>query len=345
MLSLYHARVRGAFAEIDDGSLPLRRGDGGTAVADLQARLAKLGFASNDQPGTFGDSTERAVTAFQVERGLPGDGTCDRQTWSAVVEAGFRLGSRLLYRRTPMQRGEDVAELQRRLSRLGFDTGRVDGIFGNQTVEALTEFQLNVGLHADGVLGHRTLAELERLSMRTGTSSLVSPVRERLAVVAGSFSPGLVGRRVAVVEPGGFSAGSSAVCRALRDAGAQAALAFSHRDPARCAVAANEAGVDCLVALRLVSETVTCRTAFYRGFRYESAASRHLAELIQADLPRALGLADGGICGMALPILRESRMPAVEIELGAPERVVPLTADLAKVVASAVERWTGADWE
>jgi len=336
--------VRGAFAEAHEENLPLRVGDVGTAVADLQVRLAELGFVSDDPAGTFGEATGRAVASFQIERGLTGDGTCDEHTWSAVVEAGFRLGSRLLYRRTPMLRGEDVAELQRRLSRLGFDTGRVDGIFGNQTVDALTEFQRNVGLHADGVLGHRTLSELDRLSMRTGTSSLVSPVRERLAVVESGRASGLIGRRVAVIEPGGFSTGSAAVCRALRDAGVSAALAFSHRDPSRCAGAANEAKVDCLVALRLTTDGATCRTAYYRGFRYESAASRHLAELIQTDLPRALNLADGGIRGMALPILRETRMPAVEIELGLPEQVVPRTALLAKVIVSALERWTGADW-
>ena len=34
----------------------------------------------------------------------------------------------------PNLRGEDVAELQRILARLGFDCGRVDGIFGPDTL-------------------------------------------------------------------------------------------------------------------------------------------------------------------------------------------------------------------
>ena len=45
-----------------------------------------------------------------------------------------------------MQRGDDVADLQQRLSTLGFDTGRVDGIFGDRTSRALAEFQRNAGL-------------------------------------------------------------------------------------------------------------------------------------------------------------------------------------------------------
>ncbi len=328
---------------LDGSSLPLRRGDSGEAVADLQSRLSELGFPIEDPSGVFGDATVAAVLAFQTDRGLPGDGQCGIQTWSAIVEAGFGLGSRLLYRKTPMLRGDDVAELQSRLSRLGFDPGRVDGIFGDQTATALMDFQRNAGLLADGILGRRTLDELARFSIRAGATNLVTPLRERLAVARGRSD--LQGRRFAVVEPGGFATGASAVCRALRDAGAAAALAFSHPDPSRLAADANATDVDCLVGLLLVPGVRSCRTAYYRGFRYESAASRRLAELVQAELPTVLGLDDGGIVGMALPILRETRMPAVEIQLGAPEVVVPNTTELARVVVGALTRWVGAAWE
>ncbi|MGD0219094.1 MAG: peptidoglycan-binding protein [Acidimicrobiales bacterium] len=330
-------------APFGGSSLLLARGDSGEAVADLQKRLIALGFAVDDPSGVFGSATVAAVLAFQTDRGLPANGRCGTQTWSAIVEAGFGLGSRLLYRKTPMLRGDDVAELQSQLSRLGFDPGRVDGIFGDQTVTALMDFQRNTGLAADGILGRRTLDELARFSIRAGASRLVTPLRERLAVARGPSD--LQGRRFAVVEPGGFATGANAICRALRDAGAAAALTLSHPDPSRQAAEANATGVDCLVALLLVPEVRSCRTAYYRGFHYESAASRHLAELVQAELPVALGIDDGGIAGMALPILRETRMPAVEIQLGAPEVVVPKTAELARVVVVALTRWVGASWE
>jgi len=336
--------VVGTAPNPSDGTpLPLAEGDTGEAVADLQARLSKLGFANDDPSGVFDAATAAAVLAFQADRGLSADGRCGTETWSALVEAGFPFGSRLLYRRTPMLRGDDVAELQSRLSQLGFDPGRVDGIFGDQTVAALTDFQQNAGLLADGILGKRTLDELERFSTREGASKLVTPLRERLAVARGPSD--LHGRRVAVVEPGGFATGASAVCRALRDAGAAAALTFSHPDPSRQAAEANATAVDCLIALLLVPEVRSCRTAYYRGFRYESAASRRLAELLQDELPATLGLDDGGVVGMALPILRETRMPAVEIQLGAPEIVIPKTTELARVVVAALTRWVGAAWE
>ena len=79
------------------------------------------------------------MRAFQEGRGLRADGICGRQTWSALVEAGYQLGDRLLYLRAPMLRGDDVAELQRRLGGLGFDAGRVDGILGERTVAGVRE--------------------------------------------------------------------------------------------------------------------------------------------------------------------------------------------------------------
>jgi N-acetylmuramoyl-L-alanine amidase len=130
---------------VNDTELHLDMGAEGPAVADLQRRLSRLGLPLGiDHEGTFGPGTRAAVEAFQHRRGLRIDGVCGPQTWSALVEAGCRLGDRFLYRRSPMLRGDDVAELQQRLSALGFDTGRVDGIFGDQTSIALGDFQRNV---------------------------------------------------------------------------------------------------------------------------------------------------------------------------------------------------------
>ena len=113
------------------------------------------GGAPIDEDGVFGPSTRAAVEAFQHLRGLRVDGICGQQTWNTLVEAGFRLGDRFLFRRTPMQRGDDVAELQQRLCSLGFDTGRVDGIFGDATGGALADFQRNAGLPIDAIVGRR----------------------------------------------------------------------------------------------------------------------------------------------------------------------------------------------
>jgi N-acetylmuramoyl-L-alanine amidase len=85
------------------------------------------GYAPGTTDGTYDEATRRAVTDFQTAAGLEADGECDANTWSALVESSYSLGTRLLCLRSPMMRGDDVAELQLRLGALGFDAGRVDG--------------------------------------------------------------------------------------------------------------------------------------------------------------------------------------------------------------------------
>ena len=53
-------------------------------------------------------------------------------------------------------RGEDVTNVQSRLKNLGYYTGEVDGQYGAGTKEAVTVFQRQNGLDADGVVGAET---------------------------------------------------------------------------------------------------------------------------------------------------------------------------------------------
>ena len=151
----------------------------------------------------YGPFTEAAVRAFQERRGLVIDGICGQQTWSSLVEAGYRLGDRLLYLRTPYLRGDDVADLQRRLGALGFDAGRIDGIFGPDGDRALRSFQRNAGLSVDGICGSKTVLALQRLRSK-GPDIDQAAVREALRWSTGPAS--LSGRRVALGEAGGLGA-------------------------------------------------------------------------------------------------------------------------------------------
>jgi N-acetylmuramoyl-L-alanine amidase len=313
-------------------------GDEGRVVLDLQLRLSELDRPPLDAPGAFGPSTVEHLRGFQESHALAVTGRLDDKTWMALVEAGYRLGDRLLYRRYPMLRGDDVGDLQRRLSALGFDPGRIDAIFGDASVRAVMEFQRNAGLPVDGICGPSVLEHLERLVQRDGGGDLVTPLRERLKA-AERASRSLCELRIAVGEHGGFAPAVEAVCRLVRDAGATA-LELHDPDPSRQANSANVAQVDCYIGLRIIPEQVTCTTAYYRGFSYESAASRRLAEIVQERLPRHMGVADGGTLGIALPILRETQMPAIEIQLGTPSLVVQRTNELARVLVGALTAWT-----
>ena len=89
-----------------------------------------------------------------------------------------------------------------------------------------------------------------------------------------------------------------------------------HPDDAVQAQEANELGVDVYVGLRLDPRPGAARPPSRPARHDESPGGRRLAELVQAGRPRALGVADGGVRGMSVPVLRETRMPAVMVEVG-----------------------------
>ena len=70
------------------GRPALRRGMTGSAVRDLQTRLAANSFDVGAVDGAFGARTEAAVVALQRARGLVADGIVGAQTWSALEGAG-----------------------------------------------------------------------------------------------------------------------------------------------------------------------------------------------------------------------------------------------------------------
>lgn len=144
--------------------IPVRPGDRGPAVEDIQRRLRTLGYdlgrAGID--GIFMGATSEAVRSFQRELGLTEDGYVGDATWSALVDATFRLGDRVLYLRVPHFHGQDVRVLQGALNVLGFACG-ADGIFGPFTERAVREFQTNSGLPSDGIAGAETVGALTAL--------------------------------------------------------------------------------------------------------------------------------------------------------------------------------------
>lgn len=56
--------------------------------------------------------------------------------------------------------GDDVIELQARLSHIGFYHGKIDGVFGWSTYWALRNFQYEFGMEIDGIAGAKTKEKL-----------------------------------------------------------------------------------------------------------------------------------------------------------------------------------------
>lgn len=69
--------------------------------------------------------------------------------------------------------GSQVRQVQQKLKQWGYFTGTVDGVFGQQTYDAVVRFQKKNGLSADGVVGTRT-AEAMGLSLQSAVSASAS---------------------------------------------------------------------------------------------------------------------------------------------------------------------------
>src|SRR5204863_5253324 len=221
---------------------------------------------------------------------------------------------------------------------LGFDVGRVDGIFGPQTAAALADFQRNAGLTVDSTCGRDTVAALARLGDRGNAAAVVANVREREALRQGPRT--LSGLRIVVGHPGGLDALAQAIAKQLSRAGATVVVLHDPDESAQ-AQQANEAGASLYIGLAAHPDGGCCSTAYYAhpATGTESPAGRRLAELVQEAVPGAVGLKDGGVRGLRIPILRETRMPAVVLDVSSLSVVVERSPDLATSLVDVVARW------
>jgi len=159
--------------------------------------LNRLGLLAG-QPTSFDAAVENAVRAFQQSRGLTVNGVVNSATLQALEEARWKLGDRSLYLQpSQLMRGDDVATLQARLTDMGFNCGRVDGVFGYRTENSVKEFQQSVGVNVDGKCGPTTITALIRLT-RTVSGGTPSILRE--SAMQKSRGPALA-NKVIVLDP------------------------------------------------------------------------------------------------------------------------------------------------
>lgn len=140
----------------------IRSGAMGEAVVRLQQRLKELGYYTGAVDGQFGPGTRTAVTAFQQHNGLTPDGIVGPATTEILYSDAARPAVTPAPTATPAptQDTTSIAAIQQRLADLGYYTGAVDGLTGPGTKKAITLFQQQHGLQADGIYGPATAAVL-----------------------------------------------------------------------------------------------------------------------------------------------------------------------------------------
>ena len=84
------------------------------------------------------------------------------------------MAKRLLKLTSPMMKGDDVKEFQTLVNAKGYSPGKIDGIYGNDSVAACKAFQKASGLSVDGMCGDKTWAALQGRRTLKKTSPLMS---------------------------------------------------------------------------------------------------------------------------------------------------------------------------
>ncbi len=314
-----------------------RRGDSGPAVAEVQAALVTLGLLRQPADAVFDQPTDWAVREFQQNRGLVVDGIVGPETYAALQAARLSLGDRLLSLAGKPFVGDDVAALQERMLELGFDAGRVDGVYGSRTETALRGFQREYGLVSDGVCGPSTLRALKQLG-RLVVGGRPHAMRETEAVHrSGAALPG----KVVVLDPGHGGADRGATGHGLDEAAialdlvarlegrlsAVGVRTVVTRGPDSCptdaerAALANEVRADLVLSLHVDrSDSARCEGVaayhFGTGTGTTSTVGEKLASLVQREVVARTDLVDCRVHHKTWTLLRLTQMPAVRLELG-----------------------------
>jgi N-acetylmuramoyl-L-alanine amidase len=270
--------------------------------------------------------SESEIRSFQQARGLSVTGVVDEVTARALEEAKWKLGDRSLnLQEPPLMHGDDVAALQSRLTEMGFDCGRVDGIYGSRTELAVKDFQKSVGATVDGKCGPATIIALIRL---TKIVSGGAPSILRESANQKNRGPALANKTI-VLNPDGDDPLVYDV--ALRTEGRLLALGASvfltrgeRNNPSESERIAftNSSNADLMISLHEDSykneNAHGVATYFYGSEAHgvHSIVGERFASLVQREICARTDFANCRTHAMTWDLLRLTKAPAVRIDLG-----------------------------
>ncbi|GBL28790.1 N-acetylmuramoyl-L-alanine amidase [Actinomycetes bacterium] len=270
--------------------------------------------------------SESEIRSFQQGRGLSVTGIVDEVTARALEEAQWKLGDRSLnLQEPPLMHGDDVAALQARLTEMGFDCGRVDGIYGPRTELAVKDFQKSVGATVDGKCGPATIIALIRL---TKIVSGGAPALMRESANQKNRGPALANKTI-VLNPDGDD--SLVYDVAVRTEGRLLALGASvfltrgatnnPSEKERIAFS-NNSSADLMISLHEDSykneNAHGVATYFYGSDVHgvHSIVGERFASLVQREICARTDFANCRTHAMTWDLLRLTKAPAVHIDLG-----------------------------
>ena len=216
-----------------------------------------------------------------------------------------------------------------RLAQLGFNPGRIDGIFGRLLEDALIDFQRNCAIEPSGTLTREALVELHRVTSNGASRRLVTEARD----VAG-FDDEPTGPVVVCGE----SPLAALLARDALDTMRVTLLSDSSTD--EVAAFANASGAAAVISVQTLKQVDGVHLHYWASYRSHSRRGEQLASAIAAALARSKQLPRVEVAGMALPILRETKMTTVHIEHGASSQdaLEELALVITKVMGEVIHR-------
>lgn len=301
----------------------LTLGGSGDRVLQVTNYLTRLNLLKGES-SIFDAQVQSAVKEFQQSRGLTVSGVVDDTTLRALDEARWKLGDRVLTFTQPLMRGDDVAALQSQLSEMGFNCGRVDGIFGKDSESAVMEFQKSVGIKVDGRCGPATIMSMLRLKKIVSGGA---PIQLRDAAIRAERGPALAGK-VIVIDP---SESAAIFDLSQRLEGRLVALGVnvyltraitSNPDESERIEIANAASADLVISLhqdRYLNERAQGVATYYYGsdsHGVHSIVGERFATLAQREICARTDLLNCRTHAKTWDLLRLTKSPTVRIELG-----------------------------
>ncbi|MBQ7887596.1 MAG: peptidoglycan-binding protein [Clostridia bacterium] len=349
----------------------------GEDVRQYQQRLYELGYLESRYiTGKFNQPTVDATKAFQTMNGLKVDGAAGPQSLKLiysddaltvdgvraierVVGASDAVVSEVL---TAGMTGEQVRQVQRRLSELGYlSASFVNGVYDNNTQQAIRRFQQANGLSADGAAGSATQSRLyasgaltAQVARMAGDNTQRQNEEYRLN---GAYQLSIGGGGIAVGDRNSLyhadaAQGGALVKRAYNGSGAQLLSGdvprFLHLTNGRLYYVTSDGGEDCVVRMNadgtnrevLVRSGIILHFALHDGVMYLLDANGALKErtLSGEESELLFGVADFSLDaqGDALICVTQEGVVSFGIQTGRQEMLYTGAADQAALCGQAL---------
>jgi cell wall-associated NlpC family hydrolase len=151
----------------DNGDTTLKKGMKHPDVAALQEKLNILGYFDEDEfIDSFGDKTEAALKAFQLEAGLKPDGVAGKETFR-LLNIKIKQNEILPENFEPIKEGDSgdkVVEIQKKLKNLDIYKTEISSTYNQTTIDAVMAFQKTNALPQTGIVDSATLIKLNTAS-------------------------------------------------------------------------------------------------------------------------------------------------------------------------------------